>query len=334
MLKSLSEVGADEMRAASAHLQEIQDAPGGFSDVSQAHFSCAHKKPLLLAGKNVPETQHALIEVAAWNALDVEFDRAAAAGFVVTGRLREMAVRLTDFTLEETRGLADLTADWLMRYPFSLPILVAISGKRSRKKFKADLNVTNASDKKIGSTDAIRIVEAMKGVQVPTAPEILAALESTIEGIVRDQIGKAVNESVVSQALNARGLEGLYVRDEGGTKCIEGVLGASRADFAFPCNVEPKAFIEVRKSTSNHAAMYAHDLMWSVANRNGKHKGILAVFVYDGIWSKTTLTQLREAFDHVFHVSESDKAAEVVWLHAVEGKNQQKPGLRLTLGYQ
>ena len=73
--------------------------------------------------------------------------------------------------------------------------------------------------------------------------EILKRLEATLEGIVRDLVGRILLESIVETALRKRGLP--FLR-EGQYKSLPGVIYDFRADFVLPDEVTPKAFIEVR----------------------------------------------------------------------------------------
>ena len=47
----------------------------------------------------------------------------------------------------------------------------------------------------------------------------------------------------------------------------------------------PQVFIEVRKSSSRHASLYAKDKMFSAINWKGRHPGLMGVLVTDGEWT-------------------------------------------------
>ena len=72
-----------------------------------------------------------------------------------------------------------------------------------------------------------------------------------------------------------------------------------RADFVVPHETEPKAFIEVRKSSSRHASLYAKDKMFSAINWKGRNRQLLAVLVVDGEWTGETLRVMAKVFDYV-----------------------------------
>ena len=65
----------------------------------------------------------------------------------------------------------------------------------------------------------------------------------------------------------------------------------------------PKAFIEVRKSSSRHASLYAKDKMFSAINWKGKNQDLLAVLVVDGPWTGETLKVMTKLFDYVVPLS-------------------------------
>nr|WP_250808647.1 hypothetical protein [Neorhizobium tomejilense] len=321
MLKSLSETGAEEMRAVSALLQELQDKTDSFTSADLEHFECKRSSGLLLAGKGLSCSGSSEENWRAWHGSEVPFEHARAAGEVVAGVLRTAAARIVEFALEETAALTDVFAEWIVEHPFTFPVFVNASGTRSKNKFKAALSLKGASDRAIGPTDAARIVANINPEAVLPAREIIAAMEGLIEGIVRDQIGKVVNEDFARRALDKLGLE--YVRDEGGARKITGVFMESRSDFALPCNVAPRVIVDVRKSSSQHSAHYASDLSNCIADKITKHSKALAVFLYDGAWTGPAMDRLEKAYDWVFHVHESAKAADIIKRH-MGGEDMRK----------
>ena len=72
-------------------------------------------------------------------------------------------------------------------------------------------------------------------------------------------------------------------------EALGGVIYDFRADFVLPNPKDAKAFIEVRKSSSRHASLYAKDKMFSAINFKGKKKDLLGVIVVDGEWTGETL---------------------------------------------
>jgi len=80
---------------------------------------------------------------------------------------------------------------------------------------------------------------------------------------------------------------------------LPGVVYDFRADFVLPDHEKPLAFIEVRKSSSRHASLYAKDKMFSAINWKGKNPKLLAVLVVDGEWTGETLRVMANVFDYV-----------------------------------
>ncbi|MDW9481948.1 hypothetical protein GOB57_25185 [Sinorhizobium meliloti] len=311
------------MRAVSACLQSLFLATDGFSRSEAVDFDCARQNALLLAGKGLSCLGSSALNTSAWNQSQEPFQHAVAAGAVVAAKLREQAGDIITFVLEATASLTKVSPEWIMEHPFSLPVFVNATGTSSKKKFKSEFKLTNASDRKIGATDAARIVASLRPDKVLSEKEIVAGMEALIEGIVRDQIGKVVNEDFVKRALDELDLP--YIRDEGGTALIEGEYSASRADFAIPENTKPQAFIEVRKSGSNHASVYANDLCMTVVDRITRHPECLAVLLYDGSWSGPSREKVDRVFDYVFHVHESRKAAGIIRRH-LGCEDMRRPG--------
>jgi hypothetical protein len=117
---------------------------------------------------------------------------------------------------------------------------------------------------------------------------------------VRDLVGRVLLESIVDSALRKRGLP---FKREHEYSALSGVVYDFRADFVLPNEIEPAAFIEVRKSSSRHASLYAKDKMFSAINWKGKHKQLLGVLIVDGDWTGETLRVMANIFDYVVPIT-------------------------------
>jgi len=84
---------------------------------------------------------------------------------------------------------------------------------------------------------------------------------------------------------------------------LAGVVYDFRADFVLPNATQPKAFIEVRKSSARHPSLYAKDKMFSAINWKGKTPKLLAVLVVDGEWTGETLRVMANVFAYVVPIS-------------------------------
>lgn len=142
-----------------------------------------------------------------------------------------------------------------------------------------------------------------------------------MEGIVRDLVGRILLESVVASALKAEGLE--FQREEEYDR-LSGAIYDFRADFVLPNAQEPLVFIEVRKSSSRHASLYAKDKMFSAINWKGKHRNLLGVLVVDGPWTATTLDIMTRVFDYVVPLSSSAKLAKTISSYLQGDKSKLK----------
>jgi hypothetical protein len=322
LLKSLPETAAKEMGAVSACLQTLFLSTGGFKNASAEDFEDPLCRDLLMAGKRLGCLDSPEANMDAWHGSSVSFAHSVAAGTVVTAKLRRQAEKIVKFVFDATSSLTDMTVDWIVGHPFALPVFASATGTTS-KKFKSEQNIGNTRDWRIGRTDAARIVATLKSGKILPKREIMAGMESVIEGIVRDKIGKVINEDFVKRALDDHGIP--YLRDAGGSAVIEGIIGASRADFAIPEAAAPKAFIEVRKSGTNHASMFSNDLSMTVIDRISRHPECVAILLIDGAWSAPAKGKLERVFDHVFHVLESDKAAATIKRH-LGGEDMRRRG--------
>lgn len=134
-------------------------------------------------------------------------------------------------------------------------------------------------------------------------------IRATVEGIVRDLVGRLLLEEFVASALTRQKL--LFKREEEYVS-LEGVLYDFRADFVVPNETNPMAFLEVRKSSSRHASLYAKDKMFSAINWKGKHPKCLGVLVVDGPWTEITLTIMSQIFDYVVPINQVSEVAEKI----------------------
>lgn len=130
-----------------------------------------------------------------------------------------------------------------------------------------------------------------------------------MEGIVRDLVGRILFEEVVANALSNQGVE--YKR-ENEYSALTGVVYDFRADFVIPEPSNPIAFIEVRKSSSRHASLYAKDKMFSAINWKGQHKRLIGVIIVEGDWTQATLRVMAKVFDYVVPLNKCTELAKIL----------------------
>ena len=143
----------------------------------------------------------------------------------------------------------------------------------------------------------------------------------TLEGSVRDLVGRVLLESVVASALDGAGVE--YKREDEYSG-IEGVIYKFRADFVIPNAENPLVFIEVRKSSSRHASLYAKDKMFSAINWKGHNRRLMAVLITEGPWTAQTLQVMSKVFDYVIPLNRSTEVAEVIARYVAGDRSQLK----------
>ena len=128
-------------------------------------------------------------------------------------------------------------------------------------------------------------------------------------------------ESIVDSALRKHGIP--FKREEEYAS-LGGVIYDFRADFVLPDEAEPAAFIEVRKSSSRHASLYAKDKMFSAINCKGKHKEMLGVLVADGEWTAETLRVMANVFDYAVPISRVNDLTETLGAYLNGDKTRLK----------
>lgn len=264
-----------------------------------------------MAGLAVRGEMSAKAAIEEWKrrqAIPFELETAIAAG--VYKDIRSTAVRYLDFLEDRTRNFTEFSPLFVKQNPYLLPLFQHLAGIFSKAALKG--LVGSVSDNNISGPAAERLSKLLRERVDPSAVnkgEILKRLESTLEGIVRDLIGRVLLESIVDRALRDQGL--LFQREDE-YESLKGVVYDFRADFVLPSAERPRAFIEVRKSSARHASLYAKDKMFSAINWKGKNPELLAVLVVDGPWTGETLRVLANVFDYVVPISRVPELAETL----------------------
>lgn len=219
------------------------------------------------------------------------------------GELYHQAEGLTD-------GWDHFDAEAIKKNPHLLPIFQHVGGVFSKAALKQA--VGSVSDNSISGPASVRLADLLTRSVNPANVHrlsVLSAVERTLEGIVRDLVGRVLLEGVVAAALDSEGVP--YLREDE-YKSLSGVVYDFRADFIIPDPSEPVAFVEVRKSSSRHASLYAKDKMFSAINWKGRHTGLIGVVVVEGDWTAVTLRTMASVFDYVVPLSKSRQLAEVL----------------------
>lgn len=288
-------------------------ATSGLSNVLAEHLKDERTRCILLAGLGVQSpTLNADQTVEEWKRRQaIPFDLEAAITFGVYRDIRKSAASLLDAFETATKGYTQFDPVFIHENPQMLPILQHIAGIFSKSALKKQ--VGSVSDTSLSRPAAQRLAELLRQRVVdPNAinkGEILQRVESTLEGIVRDLVGRVLLESIVDSAL--RDVAVPFQREEEYTSLV-GVVYDFRADFVLPNAKSPLAFIEVRKSSSRHASLYAKDKMFSAINWKGKNKSLLGILVVDGEWTGETLRVMAKVFDYVVPIGRVTELANTV----------------------
>jgi hypothetical protein len=311
---SLYETAREEMERLIEVYLSLLEASDGLSALKAEHLDGVDSRRIVLAGIGAPEdaesvdSDFAVREYGRRSAVTFDVETAITTGvyLVVRGRAAELLADLADDTSE----FSGIDAEYIERHPHLLPILMRIAGIFSKAELKRKIGA--ASDQRIGAAAAARLGELLQARVARdrlSQREVLGSLEATIEGIVRDLVGRLLLESLVENALESRALN---FKRESEYSALTGVVYDFRADFVLPDEVEPRAFIEVRKSSSRHASLYAKDKMFSAINWKGQHPDLLGVLVVDGEWTQATLRILPQVFDYVVPMTELPALADTL----------------------
>lgn len=310
-MHTLYQLADTEIRSCIADYLALASDTNGFTAVSTEHVDTERKAVILLAGVNasLEDTSPAAV-VLEWErrrAVPLDVESAITAG--VYTNIRGAGVKYLEEVKAGTEGFSTWSPDFIRNNPHTLPLLQHLAGIFSKAALAK--HVGSVSDNKISGPAAIRLATVLQERVIPDQVregEILKRLESTLEGIVRDLIGRVMLESIVDSALRDAGVP--FKREDEYSN-LAGVVYNFRADFIVPDENDPRAFIEVRKSSSRHASLYAKDKMFSAINWKGRHKKMLAILVVDGEWTSETLRVMANVFDYVVplrHVNDLAKS--------------------------
>ena len=303
-MKSLYELANEEIRACISDYLEMAKTTNALTNILPQHLNTFRKRVILLKGLDLDNFNLTPEEVVTeWQRrLAVPFDLETGITYGVYTNIRQSGTSYLDEIEQQTEGFKNFPEDFIKENPHFLPIFQHLSGIFSKAALKKLIG-SSVSDKVISKKSAVKLAQLLKAKVDPNSVnkgEILQRLESTLEGIVRDLVGRVLLESIVNSALNEKGIT---FKRENDYSSLSGVIYNFRADFVIPDEISPLAFIEVRKSSSRHASLYAKEKMFSAINWKGKHKEILGILCVDGEWTSETLRIMANIFDYVIPIS-------------------------------
>lgn len=309
-MKTLYEYATEMMTVSIEKYLELARISNGFSLLTNIDVSTIDNREMLLSGKSLevkeesPQSIYQNLE----RVKSIEFDVEKGVSYFVYKRAREYIIELVAEAREITKNYSKISAIEIKERPYLLPIWQAALSISSKSNLKAIFG--SASDHNISKPSSEKIADYANDFFLRnkiTDIQIIERVERTLEGIVRDLVGRLLLESVVRNALEKTGVPFL---DESQYSGIDGVIYKIRADFVIPNEKNPLAFIEVRKSSSRHASLYAKDKMFSAINWKGKHKKILGIIVTEGEWTNESLITMSKVFDYVVPLASSEMLAQ------------------------
>lgn len=316
MNETLYQHATVKMREIIDIMLQLSKETGEFHNPKPDHFSSEDKATVLLCGKGY-QIRDLPASIAdrenAWlgrSAMSFGIERAATS--LLYKKIQPFISKLVEDAFNETEDFNAVDAGWINQNPQYLPVMMHALGVFSKRELQKIVGKGTASDTGISKPVAEKLSDLFSNIDTSTIPnkvQITERIKGTTEGIVRDLVGRLLLEEFVAQALINKNVP--FLREEE-YKNIAGVVYDFRADFVVPNAKEPKAFIEVRKSSAGHASLYAKDKMFSAINWKGKHQKCLGIVVVDGPWTQTTLEIMSRVFDYVIPVEKASDVAEKI----------------------
>ena len=211
---TLYKIADVEIRKAIESYLKLVRATNGLATIQLQDLADERTRTILLAGLGVREEMTAQAALEEWKrrqAIPFELETAIAAG--VYRDIRKAGADFLNVMEVETENFSAFTPAFINKNPHLLPLFQHLSGIFSKAALKAQ--VGSVSDNSISKPASVRLATLLQERVNPKTVnkgEILQRLESTLEGIVRDLIGRVLFESIVDRALHEQGLQ--FQREE------------------------------------------------------------------------------------------------------------------------
>jgi len=295
------------------HLLRLSNESHGFVSPKDAHLADDNSAALLLCGKglHIDELPPPAGRKKAWlsrSALPFDLERAATG--VIYSHLRVFVDELIEYAFDQTDAFQKATPEWIYENPQILPVITHVAGTFSKQELSRVVgHISDAGISKPAGKRLAKLLSSLRRSQVPKPDQVRERMKATTEGIVRDLVGRILLEEFVASALRRSRVP---FRREGDYEALSGVVYDFRADFVVPEEDHPKAFVEVRKSSTRHASLYAKDKMFSAINWKGRHQDCLGILVVDGPWTGSSLEVMTKVFDYVVPISRISQVTEKI----------------------
>ncbi len=310
---TIYQYAAEQMKGLVDLLLDLSDKSGGFANPSESLLNDDLAATILFCGKGLhidqlPINHERYNSWLSRSAIPFDIERAA------TGLLYQRLKKFTDELIKDyyaqTGDFKIVSADWIHKNPQALSVIMHVMGTFSRQELNKLVGpVSDSGISKPASQRVAALLQKLAPSQIPHPDQIRERIKATTEGIVRDLVGKLLLEEFVAHALRRANVP---FRRESEYPLLAGVVYDFRADFVVPDEVAPKAFLEVRKSSSRHASLYAKDKMFSAINWKGKHQACLGILVVDGPWTSSSLQTMARVFDYVVPIASVKEVARKV----------------------
>ena len=313
--KTLYQIAMEKMNDSIGIYLQLSEATNGLTNITADSVSNPEARELLLAGLGLINSEISSDQaVEEWKRRQaLKFDTETAVTFSVYRNIRQVGTVFFDKAYEITNGFQSFSSESIYNHPYLLPIFQHLGGIFSKSALKKQIGTV--SDTSISRPASERFAKLLQERVIPSdinRGEILQRLEATLEGIVRDLVGLILLESIVENALKKREIA---FQRESEYKILPGVVYNFRADFVIPDSNNTLAFIEVRKSSSRHASLYAKDKMFSAINWKGYNSNLLGVLVVDGEWTGQTLRVMANVFDYVVPIERINDLAQTLYAY-------------------
>jgi len=301
------------MKSQITTLLDLAEKTANFNVVPSEIWKDDEKSIMLFCGKGLKYTECPSLKNRAniWLARSgLPFNLETATTGIIYAKILFFVRIMIDNTFKGTADFSSVTDTWIHENAHLLPILMHALGTFSKQELKKIIG--SVSDRNISKPASKRLEKLFVGLSreaIPSKDQIAQRMRVTTEGIVRDLVGRMLLEAFVASALEKEKIPFLREKEYA---TLSGVVYNFRADFVIPNEKEPKAFIEVRKSSSRHASLYAKDKMFSAINWKGKHPKCLGILVVDGPWTENTLHTMAKVFDYVVPVGRASEVANTI----------------------
>lgn len=308
-METLYEFAGSMMKQSIEHYFILVNETQNFTHFTKENFKHEYARQMILAGKSLEyrglTCDECIDAVSRVHAISFDIEKGVSA--FVYENSRKYIISLIEKANELSHGFSHISQEDIKTHSYLLPIWQAALNIPSKANLKTVFG--SSTDQRISASAATRIADYANDYfekNKISKLQIIERTERTLEGIVRDLVGRLLFEAIVRDALEKEGIPYLHEDEYNG---IEGVVYKFRADFVIPNDREPMAFIEVRKSSSRHASLYAKDKMFSAINWKGKHQKMLGIVVTEGEWTNESLVTMAKVFDYVIPVSKSQELA-------------------------